>query len=128
MKSACRAFWEYGDSRLSGAQHDARMSLEGACGCPLSTPSGARQEVRRGSCYVGSRESRIAKAAAEQIAHLTAEHQTAMGQAQDDIVELEEQHRQVLEEARLETDMLLSEERERQLSVLEEFELLHQIK
>jgi hypothetical protein len=49
-----------------------------------------------------------------------------MRQAQADIVALHEQHKQDLEESRLETDMLLSEERERQVSAFEELEQLHQ--
>ena len=74
----------------------------------------------------GVEKAALQKAATEQIAHLKAEHQTAMTQVQADIVALQEQHKQDLEESRLETDMLLSEERERQVSTLEELEQLHQ--
>jgi hypothetical protein len=117
-------------SSLQSAKQEHTTTLESLS--KEHTGSLSRLQAELDKKYAGAaaawetEKAALQKAATEQLAHLTTEHQTAMSKAQADIVALQEQHKQELEESCLETDMLLSEERERQISALEELEELHQ--
>ncbi|EKM55284.1 uncharacterized protein PHACADRAFT_184096 [Phanerochaete carnosa HHB-10118-sp] len=64
----------------------------------------------------------LAQVHVEELAHLKAEHQTAVGEAQSELIAAQEQHRKDLEEARAQTERLLQEEKARLTSSLSDLE------
>ncbi|KZT09755.1 kinesin [Laetiporus sulphureus 93-53] len=69
--------------------------------------------------------SSLIKPHTEELTLLKAEHQAALAEAQANLIAVQDQHRQMLEEARAHSDQLLSEEKERISAALGELEKKH---
>ncbi|KAI0928992.1 hypothetical protein AcV5_006383 [Taiwanofungus camphoratus] len=135
---------EAGRSELSASSSDLRKQMDEALQAAKEQQATALQDIEHGhkekvsgleeahKAAIATIESKaeeersaLARMHAESISKLVAEHETAITEAQAELISVQEQHRQDLEESRAQTERVLAEEKQALASALAELEQKH---